>query len=62
MPGAVYCVDIGQPKKKSEKEKEQYRVKSDISLLPKIAFVSTKKLYQVDFFWGNSLLLYEINK
>lgn len=49
LPGAVYCVDIGQPKKKQEKEnKELYRTKSDITSLPKIAFVSTKKLYQVE--------------
>ncbi|XP_074031543.1 uncharacterized protein [Leptinotarsa decemlineata] len=50
LPGAIYCIDIGQPKKKEkEKEREQVRIKSDASLVPKIAFVSTKKLYQVEF-------------
>ncbi|CAH1279506.1 unnamed protein product [Diabrotica balteata] len=54
LPGAVYSLDIGPPKKKVQekdrKEPEGSRVKSDISTVPKLCFTSTKGLYQVDFY------------
>ncbi|KAJ8970513.1 hypothetical protein NQ314_001189 [Rhamnusium bicolor] len=53
LPGAIYSMDMGPPKKKVERgnnNKEQLRLKGDISVVPKIAFVSAKKLYQIDFY------------
>lgn len=50
LPGAVYSIDVGQIKKTVVKERDTFRVKSDVSGLPRIAFISTKKLYQVEFY------------
>ncbi|XP_018574335.1 uncharacterized protein LOC108913295 [Anoplophora glabripennis] len=49
LPGAVYALDLGPVKKKVEKPKDHSaRPKSDISLVPKIAFISAKKVFQIE--------------
>lgn len=51
LPGGIYALDLGPVKKKIEKAKDHStRPKSDISLVPRIAFISAKKLFQLECF------------
>ncbi|CAG9762706.1 unnamed protein product [Ceutorhynchus assimilis] len=49
LPGAVYGMDMGPMKVKKETKTEKYTSKNDITVVPKIAFVAGKRLYQIDF-------------
>lgn len=49
LPGAVFSLDIGPLKSRKETKSDKYILKSDITSVPKVAFVSGKRLYQIDF-------------
>ncbi|VEN53657.1 unnamed protein product [Callosobruchus maculatus] len=54
LPGAVYSIDAGPIRKKDGKEHINKdissRNKSDASVIPRIAFVSARRLYQIEFY------------
>lgn len=57
ISGGVYSCDIGPARKKYEKDKKEYfaedvqiRMKTDLTVLPRVVFLSSKKMYQLEFF------------
>lgn len=49
LPGAVFSLDLGPLKARKETKSDKYMVKNDITSVPKVAFVASKRLYQIDF-------------
>lgn len=49
LPGAVYSMDIGAIMKTKAQKIEQSTRTTDISQLPRIAFASKKKIYEIEF-------------